>query len=1301
MIIEEPSGNDGNDDDPATSGASERALISIQRGDWAAAADHIVQYYSDQPNVLGGSDILCLDVATVHRRISIIAAALSAIHINGNEPAFRRYIIVLPPNSDADAWFTTFWDNFREVYERFSGCELSGQHEAARRATFVIEVMPNLLTGGIVERIADAKDFTAIVVVNSAAYRADDIQPNVPRGLSAPILDEDFWVPQVHGLAAAATANGKGRLTYTAMDTGLSYPRRKPLQDLLLSIEGCGVMSSWSEDGPDDLIAKRIDQWAQWIDEGRLGAALRDLEGLPASADHHKEFLRIQLMSRAGFSAHVLQAIRGEADRGASLLPSARVRLARIAGEANALRLAGELLAPAIAELDTLEYLETALGIAMDGDLTVIAAAAAARLDALFPGNESVARRDLRRFAAERQYALAADVAADRLQNGESAAFYRILDQNLGGTTVPDYSSFIAQAGTDQDLATAYRMAAVDDAIARALPIHAFELVQPLPIGAHAARGERYLIHVLGQIFLLAGSKGAWPIGRERVEDAIVALLKRLADDPSRADLRVSLSELLEAPASGTDGLAILAIINAKLANQTIKALPDAFISTAGMEWLMEKKPFMESVFQWIKSEEPAIIGRLTLPPELLSEDADAVVSSVSEYLSHAPAGSAEEEHSHVTWLLVASAFARHSADPDIDLALLRVVAGRLVSTGSAQPARDLVEQALLNGASTPRRRRLAWFALADVYARSSNFVDAMVALACAMLADDEAELEQLYQEAVTLARLTRDANLYREAKRMAARSRFWLEAMGKADTHGHFADTLDIQIRHRELLQKRDFEGLAALLPDAIANGNDVLASNAMTAPIAAVVGQLLREMRDSNHGVEDAETLFGELLARTDSRTRAMLEAAAAASPSAETVFEVLKGRGASRYSADAGFDLRDVTIIASRALGASEIIRQPQQASFLLDLLADYGVALPGWDEAAVPPPLAKAIEESGEYARAISLTGISVVQAGFDDRGRLVRVSTIGGDVGPPVVEADDHFTEARLRQWAERFPFGYGLDDRPPNIFYTTTDNLRFSDLPPGPIVLIPEASLQSFPPNLLFVDSEFAGRTRPMASAPSLAWLAGARRTGLIGDGRYCAWISTAGGGESQTLAMVAERLESCFNEHQFIADNGPTLPASFAGSTLAVVTAHGGVNSEGRYFQMVSDEGVLKVSAGELANALRNVGIVILFVCSGGRADKHPAANTSVGLAKQILDRGCAAVIASPWPLDSRVPSHWLPAFLQHWKNGARIIEACFEANKLVDDRFAQDPSYGLAMTLFGNPDLRHPTTDLGGQAC
>jgi hypothetical protein len=170
---------------------------------------------------------------------------------------------------------------------------------------------------------------------------------------------------------------------------------------------------------------------------------------------------------------------------------------------------------------------------------------------------------------------------------------------------------------------------------------------------------------------------------------------------------------------------------------------------------------------------------------------------------------------------------------------------------------------------------------------------------------------------------------------------------------------------------------------------------------------------------------------------------------------------------------------------------------------------------------------------------------------------------------------------------------------------------------------------------------------------------------------------------------MISQRLAPTFEKYGFSVDNAPTLPATFAGASMAVIMAHGGIQPHGRFFQVVSDEGKLKVTSGDLANALRNIDIVILFVCSGGRVDKHPEAITTLGLARQILDRGCSAVIASPWPLDSRVPSHWLPEFLREWSQGKQLIDANFLANRIVDQRFAQDPARGLAMTILGNPGL------------
>jgi N-terminal domain of anti-restriction factor ArdC len=64
------------------------------------------------------------------------------------------------------------------------------------------------------------------------------------------------------------------------------------------------------------------------------------------------------------------------------------------------------------------------------------------------------------------------------------------------------------------------------------------------------------------------------------------------------------------------------------------------------------------------------------------------------------------------------------------------------------------------------------------------------------------------------------------------------------------------------------------------------------------------------------------------------------------------------------------------------------------------------LPRWDEAPLPAPSPVAVGDTAAIARAISSSGLSVVQAGFDEDGRLVRLATTAGELGRPVRELAD-------------------------------------------------------------------------------------------------------------------------------------------------------------------------------------------------------------------------------------------------------------------------------------------------------
>jgi CHAT domain-containing protein len=1180
-----------------------------------------------------------------------------------------------------------------------AGRDFSADEQTALRKRLRLVAAADRRISSVLDLLGQQNERMAVIVTEAANYRDETVQPHIPAGGETPLLRQDFWVPHFHALASAATKVARERTFYVALDANELSPSRKELSNLLTSIDRCGVLAGTRDEDPEVFLAQHVGQWDAWIREGRLGRALRDLEQLPRRLATQKALIRIQLMHRAGHYPQALQAIREEMGLGRKLDATMRVKLARFAQDASASRLAAEVLTPAIAELSHLEDFESALAVAREIGSSELEQRVADRMTALFVDSPGLRIRRRRALREAGDYSAVAASLAKEPGAEASAEYYERLARYLSGTGVPDYHALIASAKGRVELAETLRLACVRDALRRQLIFHAFEFALPAPKTASLlTRWQNLLLEGLERVFLLSGQGGSLILPFDRGLATLVALVDSLGADPANQTLRVSLAKVMAPSIAGTTGLALMASVAMKLASRPVHAEPTITLGTAGADWLAEHEPFLRSAFEWLKGEEPLVIGRTVLPKELVPEPADEVLSAITHFLAFAPLNSRKDAADLQFWLTFAATVAPHSSNPDFDLRLIRLVAERLVDAGYSQLARDLAEQAVLNSAGTPRRRRLGWFTMAEVYHRCHNHLEGLVALACTFAADGKGDCEQIWEEMVALARLLRDCGLFSKARIAIQHARELIGSLGLSDRHWNRLNTLELQTRMKEILigdfRRPEFE---RLLADVVRNGEDVLRIGELPEPVAAMLGQLLRVARAEGIAIPArADETFAKLWDKMGGNTGALVRTISTDNVSAQDLLNLLKMRDEPRYSDDIGYDLHNVAMIARQALGGNAFITNATETSFALELLADRGVAVPGWDEAAIPPPLPVRIEEPAEIACSISLGGLSVVQIGLDVRGHLVRMAAVSGQLRPPIREADDVFNLEHFGRWASDYPYGYGIDESTANLFYTTTADLRLSDLPEGPVIIVADASVQPFPPNIFYVDDDFAGRTRPIAAAPSLGWLRAARSIGLIGDGQLCAWIPTAASqAENQTLSMIAQRLEPAFNAYGFVVDNGAQLPSAFAGATMAVITAHGSVHPEGRYFQLVSDEGVLKVSAADLAGALRNVDLVILFVCSGGRTDKHPAANTTIGLAKQILDRGCQAVIASPWPLDARVPSHWLPAFLEQWQNGRSLLEANFEANRVVDRYFAQDPAKGLAMTVFGNGTLSNSFSD------
>jgi CHAT domain len=477
------------------------------------------------------------------------------------------------------------------------------------------------------------------------------------------------------------------------------------------------------------------------------------------------------------------------------------------------------------------------------------------------------------------------------------------------------------------------------------------------------------------------------------------------------------------------------------------------------------------------------------------------------------------------------------------------------------------------------------------------------------------------------------------------------------------------------------------SLLPDLVRNAHAVLANGDEPAPAAVNMAEVLRQLEvDAVKLPADALEAFDLLRNNSHEPLRATIAASRLEHPTATRVLDALRQLESARNESDIAYDVRQVSLLAERLLGSPEALANPNITAFAIEVQADHALPIPG-DADARQDWAPATVDAPGTSAAGLSeLMEVPIVLMGVDATGLLTRCIATEGQLMSPVRESRDVFSEHRLRQWSQEFPFRYGVDETTVNLFYTSTEGLGVGGLP-ARAILVNGANIQHWPPNLIRIGEEFAGQTRRLAAAPSLAWLKAARLR-RITDRRALAWIpkesSDAGG---YTLQSVVDRVSDLLATHGVSLDTTSAIPPNLEGAELVIVTAHGGLVPGNRYFQVVKDDANLAMAGSDLGSALKNVGVAVLFVCSGGRLDPHPMAIRTVGLARQVLGNGCTTVVASPWPIDSRIPSYWLPTFLEAWDAGRPVIDAAFEANTRVRDNFSSEFRDCLAMSVYGDP--------------
>ncbi|AIR88858.1 hypothetical protein LK03_06075 [Pseudomonas cremoricolorata] len=642
------------------------------------------------------------------------------------------------------------------------------------------------------------------------------------------------------------------------------------------------------------------------------------------------------------------------------------------------------------------------------------------------------------------------------------------------------------------------------------------------------------------------------------------------------------------------------------------------------------------------------------------------------------------------TLVLLVCAMAPHAkAERNADLRALRLLAGQCATAGQYQRARNLAEQALLMGQGDAGRARLAWHTFADVYHRCRNFTEALVGLVSAMATDAPVEKSDLWHEIHTAIRILRDLGLYDLA------SEFMPSLKTLTVDLGHDADndarvvTLELSLRLMKV--ENDSPEIGAIVAELSRSFKGAVRDRSFLFPLVVLLGQAIQ--RADIGQVEVAEEARQQLrvgLELIGEQAAHLVRTVSTAAPSASDVADMFNRVQKGLYASDASGDFAFVGVAARRLLDDSAGHDVSGEAkAFGVELLADHAIALP-----AVPPDL-----ESGwpiRCAQSLSTVGLDVAFIGVDNSGELIVTCVLNGAVHRIDQPLHPKSFKLRLLTWLQKYPRNYGYIERSDghNEFYDTMEALDVRLPPSKALMVIAEPLLQQMTYNLSLAQptevggfSQFHGIASAIGMAPSLTWFSMVRSQARSGKTAYKAWISAESGAEAEgPLDVALDRLRGTFDEFGFTVDTSRKLPRAMSDAGLAVVTAHGGLTAGGRYIHSIRDEDRLLESPSALASALAGVEVVILFVCSGGRIDKHPLDNTAIGLPKLLLDKGCRAVIASPWPLNVIMTYRWLEPFLRAWETGATVLQATKKANEAVGHALGDEPQYSLAMTAYGD---------------
>jgi hypothetical protein len=1211
--------------------------------------------------------------------------------VDNNQPIYPYINIILPPDGEPTPAAVLTW--VESAFTRIrGGASLNADEHVILGKMMRVVTSTNLRAQSVVSEIRIGDEPILNVVVAASRYRNEGTDFDFD--LTGPWkTDHDLWAPHLAWLVNALVDKVRSTASVVFVEVGDGLPLNVEARKLFDDMDDVGYASLESSAENSDLAAtfELANRCLNLAVSGEVRQALIEIDSARALTIEQKFSVKVQVLNRSGHAALATTEIRTALDAGTEIDSRTLLGFSAIAQKAGEQGLAKEILSKVPTQTLGEEALGLVLSVARELGIESLANEAAELLNQRWP-----AALGLRDETLDALKDLCAPPGPDNTRSiygfpAQVRALARWL-HNAFDVPLPDLRTMLdagkAVAGSN---AAAMQFCLAYGASQRGLTRETLVLANPSNLAGHAARFAVGLLVAAMERYFLDSPDDRAPV--ELLSDAALEVIRYLSKRPADQWTTATFARVLAPETSGHTGIALLVHTALRLAKEGAEVvnLPGLDTEPASGDQLMQ--------FVAASTKSLAAVGnmldRWVIPDELLVPSADALLAGFLQLIDESQ-NHDNSEADRTTLDMLASfgvAVARRSSLPNTDLTILRIWGGRVSSTHSPQRGRDLAQMLLESAGVAPVRCRLAWFGYGDIYLRGRNTLEGLLGLCCAMATGAALPARESADEVGALMRALRDAGMVELSDDMMPVWKRVMERAGASDRDFNRAETTRLSTAMRRILADRS--NIATQLPALVHETSKNLAMAIELAdnplPAALALGQLRNIARTFK--VDVAEKEFCTLL-----QARGLLEGVSAeiydlvveeATPA--KLAQYTRTLDKARFSSDVGYDVKVVTLAAHRLLADRYVQRDTGSVLYASELLTELCLT-PASDmnaPSALPTWWPESIEIPAEFAASLSQMGIDVGVLATNSDDRVVASFVHNGMFDAPREIADAQFSMPYFRTWSRQFPFEYGLDrDQYDNTFFDTMERLQ-----PGfdlcrATVFICEAQLQQLPSNLFINNGGFAGYQQPVAMAPSLTWLSGAVAAPPGSFGPPVAWVSDAANpGADNTLNFLANLLHDTCDRHGIALERSTTPPTTLAEAELAIVGAHGGLSDGNHFFRVVADEGNTRMTARTLAEALDRCNVAVLFVCSGGRMDKHPLSNSVLGLPKDLLNGGRQAVVASPWPLDARVPGHWLGTFLDAWNIGDTLMVANFKANQEVARRMGENPAHCLAMTVYGNP--------------